>query len=106
MNSVAMKDTYPQHPTGYVCILCGGIAVMDADGTYLCEPDAIGFLGAEIEPECGTPATLGAQPARFADLTDVGQVKSKSVAEIRPRSPLIRCASEFHHRNAARRSHR
>ena len=81
MHWVGMQDTYPQHPTGYVCILCGGIAVMDADGTYLCAPDAISFLGAEIESECGV------------------LVRSTRVADIHSNSPLIRCASEFRHRN-------
>ena len=38
-----MHDAYPQHPTGYDCILCGGTAIMDADGTYLCAPNAISF---------------------------------------------------------------
>jgi len=82
-----MHDTYPQHPTGYHCILCGGIAVMDADGTYLCAPDAISFLGAEIEPESGSPA----RPVRVADTHST--------------SSLIRCASEFRHRNVTRPIH-
>ena len=32
-----MEDIYPPHPTGYVCQVCNGIAVvdMDSDG-YLC----------------------------------------------------------------------
>jgi len=82
-----MQDTYPQHPTGYVCIACGGIAVMDADGTYFCAPDAICFLGAEIEPEYGA------------------SIRSTRVADTHSTSPLIRCASEFRHRSVARPSH-
>lgn len=99
---VGMEDTYPQHPTGYVCIFCGGIAVMDSDGTYLCAPDAIGFLGAEIEPEYGASRCAGMQPGSLVDLTDVGAVRSTRVADTHSTSPLIRCASGFRHRNVAR----
>ncbi len=50
MFEVGMEDTYPQHPTGYTCTVCGGDAVVDTDGTYLCAVDAIAAMG-------GIPAT-------------------------------------------------
>jgi len=30
-----------QHPTGFICDVCEGIAVVDLDGTYLCAEHAI-----------------------------------------------------------------
>ena len=37
-----MEDTLTQHPTGYVCQICDGIAVVDMDNdTYLCAEHAI-----------------------------------------------------------------
>ena len=30
-----------QHATGYTCHECGGVAVVDIDGTYLCAAHAI-----------------------------------------------------------------
>ena len=30
-----------QHATGYTCLLCGGVAVVDIDGDYLCAEHAI-----------------------------------------------------------------
>ncbi len=96
-----MEDTYPQHPTGYVCIFCGDIAVMDADGTYLCAPDAIRFVGAEIEPECELPVSAELQSEVLVDLIDVGEIRSTSVVNTHSNSPLIRCASGFRHRIVA-----
>ena len=38
-----MEGIHPQYPTGYVCDVCGGIAVIDVDDGdhYLCAADAI-----------------------------------------------------------------
>ena len=30
-----------QHATGYTCLLCGGVAVVDIDGNYLCAAHVI-----------------------------------------------------------------
>ena len=37
-----MEDTLAQHPTGFVCQTCDGVAVVDMDnGIYLCAVHAI-----------------------------------------------------------------
>ena len=100
-----MENTPPQYATGYVCIFCGGIAVLDANGTYLCAPDGIEFLGAEIQPECGAPTCARGQLAEQVGLSNAGRARSTKVADTHLTSPLIRCASEFRHRNAARPIH-
>ncbi len=105
MKWVGMRDTYPQHPTGYVCIFCGDIAVMDADGTYLCAPDAIRFVGATIEPESEVPVSGAFQREPFVDSIDVAEVRPTRVADTHSSSPLIWCASEFRHRNVAKPIH-
>ena len=37
----SMEGITTQHPTGYVCRICEGIAVVDLDGEYLCAHHAI-----------------------------------------------------------------
>lgn len=36
-----MEGTLTQHPTGFVCRVCEGIAVVELDGDYLCAVHAI-----------------------------------------------------------------
>ena len=67
-----MESTYRQTPTGYICIVCGGIAVMDADGFYLCAPDALRSLGVSQESDCDPVNITDLQRAEVVDLTDVG----------------------------------
>jgi len=101
-----MGNTYPQYATGYVCIFCGGIAVLDANGTYLCAPDGIEFLGAEIQPERGALTCAEWQLVGQVDSSLAGRARSTKVADTHRTSPLIRCASEFRHRNVVRPIHR
>ena len=39
--SSGMEGTSTQHPTGFVCRICEGVAVIDLDGDYLCAAHAI-----------------------------------------------------------------
>jgi len=36
-----MEGTNRQHATGYTCLMCGGVAVVNIDGGYLCAEHAI-----------------------------------------------------------------
>ncbi|MEA2010400.1 MAG: hypothetical protein U9N78_06835 [Actinomycetota bacterium] len=36
-----MEGTNTQHPTGFVCSICEGVAVVEIDGDYLCAAHAI-----------------------------------------------------------------
>ena len=36
-----MEGMSTQHPTGFICYICGGIAVVDLDDKYLCAEHAI-----------------------------------------------------------------
>ena len=36
-----MEDTTTQHPTGFVCSICEGVAVVEIDGGYLCAKHGI-----------------------------------------------------------------
>jgi hypothetical protein len=36
-----MEGMGKQHATGYTCHMCGGVAVVDIDGHYLCARHAI-----------------------------------------------------------------
>jgi hypothetical protein len=36
-----MEGMDTQHATGYTCLLCGGVAVVNIDGGYLCARHAI-----------------------------------------------------------------
>jgi hypothetical protein len=36
-----MEGTLTQHPTGFVCHVCDGVAVVELDGGYLCAVHAI-----------------------------------------------------------------
>jgi len=36
-----MEGQSTQHPTGYVCRICDGVAVVEIDGEYLCAAHAI-----------------------------------------------------------------
>jgi hypothetical protein len=71
-----MEDINPHYPTGYTCTICGGVAVVDADGTYLCAADAISAMSDDLEVECIEPADAGPPRAALVDLTDVGEVRS------------------------------
>jgi hypothetical protein len=41
MLAVVMEGMDTQHATGYTCLLCGGVAVVNIDGGYLCAAHAI-----------------------------------------------------------------
>ncbi len=38
---VGMEGTNTQHPTGFICRICEGVAVVEIDGDYLCAAHAI-----------------------------------------------------------------
>lgn len=38
---LGMEGTDTQHPTGFICRICEGIAVVELDGDYLCAAHAI-----------------------------------------------------------------
>ncbi len=38
---IGMEGTNTQHPTGFVCSICDGVAVVELDGDYLCATHAI-----------------------------------------------------------------
>ncbi len=38
---VGMEGTDTQHPTGFICRICEGVAVVEIDGDYLCAAHAI-----------------------------------------------------------------
>jgi hypothetical protein len=38
---LGMEGTNTQHPTGFVCSICDGVAVVELDGDYLCAAHAI-----------------------------------------------------------------
>jgi hypothetical protein len=41
MLAVGMEGMNTKHATGYTYLLCGGVAVVDIDGDYLCAAHAI-----------------------------------------------------------------
>jgi hypothetical protein len=41
MLAAGMEGMNTQHATGYTCHKCGGVAVVDIDGGYLCPRHAI-----------------------------------------------------------------
>jgi len=41
MMAAGMEGMSKQHATGYTCHMCGGVAVVDIDGSYLCAKHAI-----------------------------------------------------------------
>jgi len=95
-----MEDTYSQPPTGYRCSACGGIAVVDLDGIYLCADDAIRSMGADPEYACDRPVGAGSRPAVLVDPTDVGEVRSTRTADVRRMSLSERCQSPTRRRRA------
>ena len=38
---LGMEDIETQHEAGHICTVCGGIAVVDLDGDFLCGGHAI-----------------------------------------------------------------
>jgi hypothetical protein len=38
---LGMEGTNTQHPTGFICRICEGVAVVELDGDYLCAAHAI-----------------------------------------------------------------
>jgi hypothetical protein len=50
-----MEGTNTQHATGYTCHECGGIAVVDIDGHYLCARHAIETM-VTVDLRAGEPA--------------------------------------------------
>jgi hypothetical protein len=44
-----MEGMDTQHPTGYTCQICRGVAVVDIDGSYLCARHAIeAMIGVDL----------------------------------------------------------
>ena len=58
---VGMEGTNTQHPTGFICRICEGVAVVEIDGDYLCAIHAIEAMTTieidlrEKEPAVGAP---------------------------------------------------
>jgi len=44
-----MEDTYTKHTTGYTCSVCGGDAVAEIVGNYLCGNHAIDYMTLSID---------------------------------------------------------
>jgi hypothetical protein len=45
-----MEGMSTQHPTGFICYICEGIAVVELEGQYLCAEHAIeAMTGIEID---------------------------------------------------------
>jgi len=55
-----MEDTYLKHPPGSACTMCGGVAVADVVGNYLCAEHAIEAInaGAGLPAEETTTARM------------------------------------------------
>lgn len=52
-----MEGMTTQHPTGFICYICEGIAVVELEGQYLCAEHAIEAMTAiEIDLREGQPA--------------------------------------------------
>jgi len=52
-----MEGTDTQHPTGFICSICEGVAVVEVDGDYLCAAHAIEAMTAiEIDLREKEPA--------------------------------------------------
>jgi hypothetical protein len=55
MLAVGMEGMNTQHATGYTCLLCGGVAVVDIDGGYLCALHAIeAMIEVDLRAEAAT----------------------------------------------------
>lgn len=39
--ALGMEGNNTQHPTGFICRICEGVAVVELDGDYLCAAHAI-----------------------------------------------------------------
>ena len=87
---LGMEDTYPQHPTGYTCTVCGGIAVVDTDDMYLCAVDAIAAMGGDSDSGSDTPLVAGPERGVLVDLTSPTSVRSTTARRHRIASFLIR----------------
>jgi hypothetical protein len=55
MLAAGMEGMETQRATGYTCLLCGGVAVVDIDGHYLCAAHAIEAM-IEVDLRAGEPA--------------------------------------------------
>lgn len=52
-----MEGMTTQHPTGYICHICEGIAVVELEGTFLCAEHAIkAMTSIEIDLRAAEPA--------------------------------------------------
>jgi hypothetical protein len=52
-----MEGMSTQHPTGFICHICEGIAVVELEGQYLCAEHAIeAMTGIEIDLREEQPA--------------------------------------------------
>ena len=52
-----MEGMSTQHPTGFICYICEGIAVVELDGQYLCAEHAIeAMTSIEIDLRAEEPA--------------------------------------------------
>lgn len=55
-----MEGKNTQHPTGFICLICEGIAVVEVDGDYLCAEHAIEAMTTiEIDLRAEEPAVTG-----------------------------------------------
>lgn len=51
-----MEDTYTHHSTGYICTVCGGVAIAEIEGSYLCASHAIDAMTVTIDLRQPEPA--------------------------------------------------
>ena len=57
-----MEGMSTQHPTGFICYICEGIAVVDLDGKYLCAEhaiDAMTTIEIDLRAEESVPSVSG-----------------------------------------------
>jgi hypothetical protein len=59
-----MEGTTTQHPTGFVCRICDGVAVVELNGEYLCATHAIEAMTTiEIDLRAEGDLTIDDRPA-------------------------------------------
>ena len=102
MIRVGMEDTHPQHPTRAACTICGGAALVDTDGIYLCARDAVRSMGVTPQSEYDEPVDGVLKPAVLVDLSDVGKVGSTGTADDKMNATLVWRCSPMRRRSVRR----
>lgn len=99
MLCVGMEDTYPQHRTGFTCIMCRGIAVVENEGIYMCAPHALEAMSDDPIMECDVPDLPRVLScANPVGLALGGEVRSAGSAFCRDHPVPLRCRPLVRHR--------